>query len=275
MRMIAKWITRWTSGKVRFQRFYEKLFGISLEGMNYGSSEDIKISGELGVLHFFAKEMNPVEKPVVFDVGANVGKYALEVLAKIPNCDLYCFEPSPKAVQMLKQNLAGYNVHVLEFGLHDEDAKVSLYANEAGSSISSIYPRELNYRNIRMLPQEEITLKRLQSFCEEEKIGHIHLLKIDVEGNEYHVLNGCREMLNQRKIDIIQFEFGGCAIDSKLFFRDLYFLLDPEYYLFRIVRDGFYPLMKYTEHLELFIKSDFLAVSRNFPFELVRSFRWS
>ncbi len=77
---LAKAIFKPVLGKIRFQRIFESLYGLSLIGMNYGTGDDSSYSGEIYFLNYF-QENNKTSNPVIFDVGANVGKYAE-----------YCFE---------------------------------------------------------------------------------------------------------------------------------------------------------------------------------------
>ncbi|MGH9942027.1 MAG: FkbM family methyltransferase [Pyrinomonadaceae bacterium] len=110
--------------------------------------------------------------------------------------------------------------------------------------------------------REQIHLRTLSSFCEEQQIGHVDLLKLDVEGHELKVLEGARDLIGSRAINYIQFEFGGTDIDSRTFFRDFFYLLDPQYKLFRILRDGLAPIEACRESLELFGYVNYLAISR-------------
>ncbi len=48
----------------------------------------------------------------------------------------------------------------------------------------------------------------MDDYCKINKIEHIHLVKIDVEGHEIKVLNGGINMIRNKQIDFIQFEFG-------------------------------------------------------------------
>jgi len=80
------------------QSFYEKLFRISLKGMNIGLGSDIQNDGEIFVLNFVKSEIKNYTKPfVIFDVGANIGNYIIEI-EKIfkPEDDIYiyAFEPA-------------------------------------------------------------------------------------------------------------------------------------------------------------------------------------
>jgi hypothetical protein len=82
---------------------------------------------------------------------------------------------------------------------------------------------------------------------------------MDVEGNELKVLNGSKGMLNEGKIDFIQFEFGGCNIDSRTYFQDFFYLLKERYRIYRIIGDGLYEIRQYREQFEIFTTTNFFA----------------
>lgn len=66
-------------------------------------------------------------------------------------------------------------------------------------------------------------------------------------------------MIEDRKIDFIQFEFGGCNIDSRTFFQDFWYLLHDKYNIFRIIPTGLYPIKEYSEMREIFLCTNYLA----------------
>ena len=76
------------------------------------------------------------------------------------------------------------------------------------------------------------------------------------------VIIGAEEMLKQRKIHRIQFEFGGCNIDSRTFFRDFWMILSNDYDIFRIMKDGLWQITNYSEQLEIFTYSNFFCIQK-------------
>jgi hypothetical protein len=66
-------------------------------------------------------------------------------------------------------------------------------------------------------------------------------------------------MLESGAIAAIQFEFSEGCLDSRIFFKDFFDLLGRQYKLSRILRNGLYPLPRYSARLEIFATSNFLA----------------
>ncbi|MBK8352977.1 MAG: FkbM family methyltransferase [Saprospirales bacterium] len=127
------------------------------------------------------------------------------------------------------------------------------------SGLASVYQRNLDFIDIKMDKIEKISVKKMDDYCIENNISEITFLKIDVEGNELSVLNGAKKLLSENKIKYIQFEFGGCNIDSRTYFKDFYDLLNEKYKVYRILRDGLFHIEKYSENLEIFVTSNFFA----------------
>ena len=86
-------------------------------------------------------------------------------------------------------------------------------------------------------------------------------MKLDVEGFELQCLQGAGKYIN--KIKVIQFEFGGCNIETRTFFRDFWcFFSKYNFDLYRISPFSLVKLDKYSENYENFLTTNFIAVNR-------------
>lgn len=249
----------------QYQKIFEWFHLFTLIGMNFIAPSDSENSGEKAAFQHLLKKLSQKEPLIIFDVGANIGSYTqmLINLLKARNATIHAFEPAKKTFEKLSSNIQNANVFPHNFGFGKENRKMTLFSDSEESGLASLYPRQLDYLDIHMNLSEEVEIKTIDLFCLEEKINHIHFLKIDAEGNEFDIIKGAKEMLEQNAIDFIQFEFGGCNIDSRIFFKDFFILLSGNYNICRILRNGRYPIKCYKEELEIFMLANYLAERKN------------
>ena len=94
MQLFMRCIKHLLLGRSIFQPLWERLNRWSLYGMNIGSGSNVSDSGERWVIEFLAKHLPNSKQAIIFDVGANVGSYASEVISLLgKKVTLYCFEP--------------------------------------------------------------------------------------------------------------------------------------------------------------------------------------
>jgi amino acid adenylation domain-containing protein/FkbM family methyltransferase len=152
----------------------------------------------------------------VFDVGANIGLFALHVGEKCKNAVIYAFEPIPPIFDVLKLNtsLYGLNVRLFDCGLsHTSGSEtftyfphLSLISGRFADSRAERQTVQSFLRNERQaadggsldelleerLRGEQVVcpMKTLAEVIRETGVGTIDLLKIDVEKGELDVLAG-------------------------------------------------------------------------------------
>ena len=175
---------------------------------------------------------------------------------------IHAFEPSLRTFEMLQKNVNSDIVKLNNIGCSDKNQTMSLYSDKNGSSLASVYNRSLNYYGISMKESEQSKFIRIDEYCQKNNIEHIHLLKLDIEGHELFALKGAQEMIDNNNIDLIQFEFGGCNIDSKTYFRDFYNFFHDKYDIYRILQKGLYKIDQYSVYLEIFVTVNYLAIRR-------------
>ena len=100
---------------------------------------------------------------------------------------------------------------------------------------------------------------RLDDFCEKENITSIFFMKMDIEGHEIEALMGAGKLITEKKVQYIQFEFGPANIGSRTYFFDFWKLLNENYHISRILKDGLFPILEYNETEEIFISTNFFC----------------
>ena len=130
------------------------------------------------------------EDSVIFDVGGYEGNWTNDIFNKY-YCNVYIFEPVLSFVEMIKNRFQdNARIKIFDFGLSDStrNAKISLQ-NDASSVI-------INSENY-----EVIKLKNVVEFIEENNINSIDIMKINIEGSEYELLNA---LINADKVKMIK-----------------------------------------------------------------------
>jgi FkbM family methyltransferase len=234
--------------------------------LNYKNENE---SGEKYFINtFLTDRLSRKTNPVLFDVGANIGKYTESLFKSFPHAKIYAFEPNPNSFALVQKNLnklSTDNIQLFSLGLSSsEEPKImTSYENNTSSSHTSLHSEVFtefhhSHNNVQITAR----FTTLDSFCEQQKINHIDLLKIDTEGHELEVLRGAKEMILSKKIDCIQFEFGECHVYSRVFLRDFYNAL-PNYTMFRLLPKHLKPLGEHSPHHEIFRFQNIIALKND------------
>jgi len=135
----------------------------------------------------------------------------------------------------------------------------TLYADKEGSGLASLTKRDLDHKNNTFDFSESITTIRFDDYWKKELDGQpIAIVKMDVEGHEMDVLNGSEEAIMHTQI--VQFEFGGCNIDTRTYFRDFWqYFSSRNFTIYRITPFGLMRLKRYKEYDEHFTTTNFIA----------------
>lgn len=117
---------------------------------------------------------------VVVDVGANIGLAALFFLTRSPAAHVYCYEPDPRNVTRLRQNLRGWEASytLVEAALTVENGVFGFRQEPTGrygAVASDPADASLMVRGVSIASALDEILGRE---------GEIDLVKIDVEGTE-------------------------------------------------------------------------------------------
>ncbi len=178
-------------------------------------SYEPSMNGETRVLEV----LTSVGARVLFDVGANAGEWTATAHRLMPGARIHAFEIIPDTAAQLRANLAGTDaVTVNELGLDAEAGTVEVryYPDFSEGSGFALLDRDLPYE------LRTATVVTGDGYCAEHGIGHIDLLKIDVEGAEERVLRGFDRMLGDGAVDVVQFEYGRSNIASHFLLRDFH-----------------------------------------------------
>jgi FkbM family methyltransferase len=206
--------------------------------------------------------IEPNTKPVLFDVGANIGEYSSILRHYYPGAEIFSFEPVAKTFEILSRSTKGKDIKIFNIGLSDDTGMGELYNSESLSNnlITTAYrealPDLFNINDAKLIKFEKNTL---DNFCTANDITGIDFLKIDVEGHELAVLKGAKSLLSGGKIKVLQFEFNAHNVYSRVFLRDFYQLLEG-FDFFRLMPRHLNRLGQYNFRNEIFTLQNIIAV---------------
>lgn len=141
---------------------------------------------------------------LVFDVGGYDGQWASDIFVRYC-CSINVFEPVQAFAAQIERRFAkNKKIVVYRHGLANETRTASIYL---GKDDSSIFKQGIQ--------SEEIQLVRAIDFIEQNGIQTIQLMKINIEGGEYDLLEHLIDTGFVRHIQDIQVQFHDFVPDAQ------------------------------------------------------------
>ena len=137
------------------------------------------------------------------DIGANMGFYAIGAALVNKNIEVIAFEPNPGIRNSLSENIrlnhVERNIQILEFALSNftgnANFSVPAFTGSGGGSLMNLHPEE-------GLPTEfSVSVEKLDNLS--TKTSGTDLVKIDVEGAEFQLLQGAIQTLKATRPTIV------------------------------------------------------------------------
>jgi FkbM family methyltransferase len=139
----------------------------------------------------------------VFDIGANIGLYALLAAVQRPDCDVHAFEPLPVAYDRMLKNIelnGVRNLKPVRAAVSNFDGEIPLYVPD-----KIVVPRSAStLEGFRKAKQTLVVpALKLDSYIASNAVGPVDLIKLDTERTEPLVLEGGRQLLERDQSAII------------------------------------------------------------------------
>ncbi len=138
---------------------------------------------------------------IVYSFGIGEDLSFSEALKKTHDCEIYAFDPTPKSAQYVRKHplYADESFHFYKIGLSGHNKKTIFYLpeNEEFVSGSMVSHAGLKKNGI------EVTMKNLRTITRKLNHSHIDILKMDIEGTEFEVID---KLKNDLSIDQVCME---------------------------------------------------------------------
>lgn len=163
---------------------------------------------------FFAGHVKPGH--TIVDVGANVGYFTV-LAAKLVGTQgrIIAFEANPATCDLLKDNLSlnwltDHDITVRTEAAYSDNTTVKFHASAKFVGDSSIQQRPAHAHRRDEITMIEVPAVRLDDAL--AGLPVIDLLKIDIEGGEFHAFTGMMNLIKEDRIRRIVFEWNAIML---------------------------------------------------------------
>jgi FkbM family methyltransferase len=146
------------------------------------------------------------ENPIIFEIGCADGGDTLEFINSFNDLEIYCFEPEPKNIKLVKERINYPKHHLFEGVISDVNGQLTFNRSRTDN------PDDLSYSGSIKKPKEhlnewsfikfdeQITVESitLDKFCEDKNIELIDFIWADVQGAEENLILGGLNTLNKK-----------------------------------------------------------------------------
>ncbi len=214
---------------------------------------------------------------VVFDVGSNKGEWSDLLVQNVE--EMHLFEANKKLIHYTEIKydvLRNVKYHHRLVGNHGYKNNVFYKFDNENSGLSSTYlNRKWDYLKPRQTKVNSIDLDHYQI--------NIDLLKIDVEGAEWDIIQGAENLLKEHKIKFIQVEYSEhYKVPGYTFQSIIDFMLKFDYLLYQFNGRNFfrpnfeedyrhrnyYFMQEFTEDWNFEFRKNTLGIKCNFALEI-------
>lgn len=214
-----------------------------------------------------------INKPVLLDIGANIGSYSIDLAKAIPSCCCYALEPNPVTFEQLVTRTSEVpNIKCINYGAGSDSMTLNLFVYKVKESTghASFYKdvfTDIHHQDEKSITSLDCKIEKVDTLMHLRSIDEpeIHFIKIDAEGHELEVLKGSLNVIEQGCVRAVQFEFNEMNIISRIFLKDFYDLLGNQWTLYRLDTQNLIPLgTKYNPENEIFKYQNIIAIHKSF-----------
>jgi FkbM family methyltransferase len=145
------------------------------------------------------------EKSIVFDCGGYKGSWTSDIFSKYCS-NVYVFEIVKEYADLIKKRFSqNEKIKIYSFGLGRTDEALSISVAENSSSVTRTIGNQ----------SKLVEIKCFSKFIDINNISNIDLIKINIEGSEYDLLEHIIESKKINMIDNLQIQFHSFFPDAK------------------------------------------------------------
>ena len=147
--------------------------------------------------HSLTYDLN--ENSTVIDLGGYTGEWAREIINRY-NCNVYLVEPVEESYKILLEKFrSNPKVHILKVGIGIKNTEKVMYVNGDGTSFNTETGEAIT-----------VEIRTVESVLNQWNLEKIDLLQVNIEGDEYELLQHMIDtgLINKFKNLQVQFHLG-------------------------------------------------------------------
>ena len=113
------------------------------------------------------------------------------------NCHVFGFDPTPKSIDWIKKQILPGNFHFYEYGISNKSGVFDFYLPKNRDYVSGSL---VDHKDVDKINKVRVCMKSINDIMKELGHTHIDVLKMDIEGSEYDII----EDIINTKISITQ-----------------------------------------------------------------------
>lgn len=234
---------------------------------------EIETDGEGYLQDCVVRSAGSNERLVVLDIGANQGDWTRRLLKTIPgtrrgkqNIAIELFEPVPatreRLLTMLRQEDDNGVCTVHPIAISDKSGSFDMAVMSATGGTNS-----LHFGGSAEAPPGgwvKVETQTLTELFAARGLAKAHLVKCDTEGHDLKVLQGARDLLAARRINVFQFEYNHRWVHSRSFLKDVFDLIAGlPYRLGRVEPTSIELLAEWHPELDRFFQSNYVLIAED------------
>lgn len=151
----------------------------------------------------------------ILDIGSLDGADAIELSRIFPQANLHCFEPDPLNYAILKRNTSRHKrIRTYQLALSDSRGTASFHASgdetdayhkrASGSLLAPLSTATDWWPDLRFDRVFEVETTTVHDWALENEVTSIDLIWMDVQGAEYGVLSGMKNLLKHTQCIVLE-----------------------------------------------------------------------
>lgn len=164
----------------------------------------------------------------IVDIGANRGQFALVARSYFPRAEIYSFEPLKEPAEIFRKMFISdpmVILHEIAIGTNEENTTIHVSRADDSSSLLPISPLQSTlFPGTEEKETRNVQVKNLNAVLSVQDIKQPALLKVDVQGFEKEVLEGCSSLLSSFSHIYVECSFVELYIGQSLAYEVIAFL---------------------------------------------------